>query len=111
MVLLKMEDVVEGYQLFLDGNINIDAFSGNTVFASTGKGENRYQISIKDINKPFHRFICTCNNCIEEHSFCIHLIALIYLLQQNLPGYIKLFNHPESENILTELAEKFLFEV
>jgi len=111
MTSIRMEHIIEGYELFKKSMVGLEHRDGNKVFACCGRGESRFQQSIRDIERPFDRFLCTCDIYMSDYvTFCPHLVALIYYLQETFPGFQKLFNKPYETEVLTERAKEMLYE-
>lgn len=110
MVKILMENVIEGFELFKTGKVDVALYNNNKVIASCGTGDERYQVSLNNVKSPFERYLCTCDIFIEDNElFCPHLVALIYSIQKKDKSIKKLFTNPYEEEPLTVFAQELLF--
>ncbi len=110
MAEVEMDDVFEGHRFFKSGFIVIHDIHDRTVFGGCSDDKDDHFCMIKDLTRPFHRFVCTCPEFMEDHSrFCSHLIALYYGVQERVDDAPRMFGDPEEEEPISPEAEQMLF--
>ena len=108
---VEIDDVIEAHKLFKSGSATIHEIRGSTVFGACSDDLDDHFCMIKDLTRPFLRFVCTCPVFMADHSrFCSHLIAIYYGVQERVDDAPHMFGDSEEEAPISQEAENMLFK-